>query len=49
MIPKNLQGRVQFPTGGDSPRDLKGFDLVKFQNRRYSPDERRKNTLFSVP
>ena len=53
------QGRVKFPTGGDSPRALKSAvnfdcvlqncfalyflrlaDLVKFQSRQYSLDER---------
>ena len=39
-----LRGRVKFPTGGErlfgvSPRAK--ADLVKFQSRRYSPDERR--------
>ena len=34
-----LRGRVKFPTGGYSPRAK--ADLVKFQNRQYSLDDRR--------
>ena len=34
-----LRGRVKFPTGGQSPRAQ--ADLVKFQNRQYSLDDRR--------
>jgi hypothetical protein len=36
----NLQGGAKFPTGSYSLRAFLA-DLVKFQNRRYSPDERR--------
>ncbi len=39
----NLQGRVsikQFPTGGKVHENLSGFELVKFQYRQYSLDER---------
>jgi len=32
---------VKFPTGGDSPRAF-WADLVKFQDRQYSLDERRR-------
>ena len=40
---KILQGRVKFPTGGDSPRAwiFIRVDLVKLQNRQYSLDGRR--------
>lgn len=41
-----FQGGVQFSTGGKvhEPATLKSrVDLVKFQNRRYSPDERIRN------
>ncbi len=38
----SLQGGAQFPTGGQA-HELResAADLVKFQSRRYSPDERR--------
>ena len=44
-----LRGRVKFPTGG-TVRDPLWLlpvtaDLVKFQNRQYSLDERRKRRL----
>jgi hypothetical protein len=42
---RDLQGRVEFPTGGDSPRAhfqaLEKHDAVKFCNRQYSLDGRR--------
>jgi len=37
-----LQGRVKFPTGGDSPRICNKIELVWFQYRQYSLDGRRK-------
>ncbi len=38
----SLQGGAQFPTGGQAHELREGAaDLVKFQSRRYSPDERR--------
>ena len=44
----NLQGEVKFLTGGNgeirSPRAK--ADSVQFRSRRYSPDERRKNSVF---
>ena len=47
----HLQGRVQFPTGGDSPRLLTIIgktDLVKLQYRQYSLDERRINNWIAI-
>lgn len=39
----DLRGEVQFLTGGNSPRPMAGAiaDLVQFQSRQYSLDERR--------
>ncbi|EDN74519.1 hypothetical protein MHA_1603 [Mannheimia haemolytica PHL213] len=37
----NLQGRVKFPIGGKVREPSNRQDLVKFQNRQYSLDERR--------
>lgn len=42
LILKGLQGRVKFPTGG-KVRERMAHDLVQFQNRLYSLDERREN------
>lgn len=42
---------MKFPTGGQSPRTLRYFlkvDLVRFQSRRYSPDERRVDGIFRI-
>ena len=39
---KGLQGRVKFPIGG-TVRARDTHDLVQFQNRQYSLDERREN------
>jgi len=37
----NLRGRVQFPTGGNSPRAVKTADLDEYQSRQYSLEGRR--------
>ena len=50
---KVLRGRVQFPTGGivreplrqKRSRESAAADLVKFQNRQYSLDERRNSSI----
>lgn len=56
---KILQGRVQFPTGGDAvdtftyPRQVRdpliAADPVRIRNRQYSLDERRANARMSDP
>ena len=46
-----LRGRVQFPTGGivrDPRSKMRAADLVQFQNRQYSLDERRKSAVFNT-
>lgn len=45
---ESLQGGVQVPTGGKAHEPPYEVDLVKFQSRRYSPDERRVETAFGI-
>ena len=43
-----LRGWVRFPIGGYSPRVYKRHDLVGFQSRPYSRDERRKGLMSTI-
>jgi|GEM_PF-33539 len=44
---ESLQGGVQVPTGGTAHEPFCKVGLVKFQSRRYSPDERRVDMVMS--
>ena len=46
----SLQGGVQVPTGGDSPRPAEqAAEPVRFRYQRYSPDGRRGGSCIICP